>query len=170
VSDELYTPLQNFRMTFNYLHTILPEPDFLMVYRNALKEIEDWYWKYIITQNQFSAAGVSQLQTDLKLGLWKIGQKWVQKPENLTKRYLCYINESCALSLIYFRRLKEAIILLSLPLSNENESCQELMNALVKDQLEAIQSILNKINIQILSNGQIRDVLRRRNDMLYSWN
>jgi hypothetical protein len=152
VSDELYTPLQNFRMTFNYLHTILPEPDFLMVYRNALKEIEDWYWKYIITQNQFSAAGVSQLQTDLKLGLWKIGQKWVQKPENLTKR------------------LKEAIILLSLPLSNENESCQALMNALVKDQLEAIQSILNKINIQILSNGQIRDVLRRRNDMLYSWN
>jgi hypothetical protein len=85
MSDEIYAPLQDFRMTFTYLHKILPEPDFLIVYRKTLKEIEDWYLRNIITR-QLPMAGVDQLETDLKLGLWKIGQKWVQKPENLMKK------------------------------------------------------------------------------------
>lgn len=46
-----------------------------------------------------------------------------------------------------------------------------LMKALADiDQLEFVQKTLEKLGIEVLSNGQIRDVLRRRNDMLYSWN
>ncbi|KAI9256240.1 TIP-1 family-domain-containing protein [Sporodiniella umbellata] len=132
LSNELYTPLQDFLMTFNYLNTILPQHDFVVIYRNTLKEIEDWYWKQIITQNQFSAGGVLQLEVDLKLGLWKIGQRWIHKPENLTKR------------------LREAITLLSLPLSSEEQvSCQELMKALVDtNQLETVQKTLERINVE----------------------
>jgi hypothetical protein len=37
-------------------------------------------------------------------------------------------------------------------------------------QLAFVQESLQKLGIELLSNGQIRDVLRRRNDMLYSWN
>ena len=37
------------------------------------------------------------------------------------------------------------------------------------DQLEFVQETLAKLGIETLSNGQIRNVLRRRNDMLYSW-
>ncbi|RCH98219.1 hypothetical protein CU097_014935 [Rhizopus azygosporus] len=85
MSDEIYAPLQDFRMTFTFLNKILPEPDFLIVYRKTLKEIEDWYLRNIITR-QLPMTGVDQLETDLKLGLWKIGQKWVQKPENLMKK------------------------------------------------------------------------------------
>lgn len=73
-------------MAWNYLNSILPPSDFLSVFRRSLKEIEEWYWKNIITQSQFSAAGALQLETDLKLGLWKIAQRWTLKPENLTKQ------------------------------------------------------------------------------------
>lgn len=86
ISDELYEPLQDLRVTWNYLHSILPQVDFLIIYRQTLKEIEDWYWKHVLTQSQFSSSGALQLETDVKLGLWKVGQQWVLKPENLTKQ------------------------------------------------------------------------------------
>lgn len=86
ISDELYRPLQDLRVTWNYLYNTLPQTDFLIIYRKSLKEIENWYWKNIITQSQFSTTGACQLETDLKQGLWKIGQKWVSKPENFMKR------------------------------------------------------------------------------------
>jgi len=86
ISDELYRPLQDLRVTWNYLYNTLPQADFLIVYRKTLKEIENWYWKNIITQSQFSTTGAYQLETDMKQGLWKIGHKWVSKPENFMKR------------------------------------------------------------------------------------
>lgn len=73
-------------------------------------------------------------------------------------------------------RLKETIQLLTLPFSTEVTSqdlpsCDVLMKALADNrQLEFVQKTLEKLGIEVLSNGQIRDVLRRRNDMLYSWN
>ncbi|CEP12104.1 hypothetical protein [Parasitella parasitica] len=155
ISDELYRPLQDLRVIWNYLYNTLPQADFLIVYRQILKEIENWYWKNIITQSQFSATGASQLETDLKQGLWKVGQKWVLKPEN------------------FMKRLKETIQLLTLPFSSEQSdfpSCSVLMKALAnKDQLEPVKKTLAILGIEVLSNGEIRDVLRRRNDMLYSW-
>lgn len=63
--------------------------------------------------------------------------------------------------------------MLTLPFSSEQDSlsCDMLMKALADiDQLEFVQKTLEKLGIEVLSNGQIRDVLRRRNDMLYSWN
>ena len=49
-------------------------------------------------------------------------------------------------------------------------SCGDLMRALSDtNQLDYVQKILDSFGIELLSNGQIRDVLRRRNDMLYSW-
>ncbi|OBZ91658.1 RAD50-interacting protein 1 [Choanephora cucurbitarum] len=156
ISDELYKPLQDLRMTLNYLHRTLPQPEFLSLFRQLMKEIEEWYWKNVITASQFSGAGALQLETDIKFGLWKIGQRWVNKPENYTKR------------------LKEAIQLLTLPFEQQSgtdsSSCGDLMRALSDtSQLEFIQKMLDKLGIEVLSNGQIRDVLRRRNDMLYSW-
>ncbi|RCI04595.1 hypothetical protein CU098_012657, partial [Rhizopus stolonifer] len=155
ISDELYKPLQDLRMTWNYLYRILPQAEFLIIFKQILKEIEDWYWKHIIASSQFSPQGALQLETDIKSGLWKIAQRWSKKPENYTKK------------------LKEAIQLLTLPFEqadNDLPSCGVLMKALSDtNQLEPVQTILDKLGIEVLSNSQIRDVLRRRNDMLYSW-
>lgn len=86
ISDELYRPLQDLRVTFNYLYNTLPVSEFLIIYKKTMKEIEEWYWKHIITQSQFSKFGALQLECDLKQGLWKVGQRWVSKPENFTRQ------------------------------------------------------------------------------------
>ncbi|KAI8366458.1 TIP-1 family-domain-containing protein [Choanephora cucurbitarum] len=178
ISDELYKPLQDLRMTLNYLHRTLPQPEFLSLFRQLMKEIEDWFWKNVITASQFSGAGALQLETDIKFGLWKVGQRWVNKPENYTKRQalsafmiVIFIDH---LPAFLFLRLKEAIQLLTLPFEQQSgtdsSSCGDLMRALSDtSQLEFVQKMLDKLGIEVLSNGQIRDVLRRRNDMLYSW-
>lgn len=58
-----------------------------------------------------------------------------------------------------------------MPLENNDlPSCQELMKSLSDDsKFEFVQKTLATLGIEVLSNGQIRDVLRRRNDLLFSW-
>lgn len=66
---------------------------------------------------------------------------------------------------------------MTLPFSSEAQkdtdipSCDVLMKALADPkQSEFVQKTLDKLGIDVLNNTQIRNVLRRRNDMLYSWN
>jgi hypothetical protein len=86
VSDSLYQPLQRLLVSCKYLHNTYPQSSFLSMYKNISLGIEDWYWRNIITKNQFSPSGVEQLETDLRSGFWKIGKRLVNKPENYTRR------------------------------------------------------------------------------------
>ncbi|CAO3625199.1 unnamed protein product [Cunninghamella blakesleeana] len=160
VSNSLYQPLQGLWTLLKYMHHVYPQVHFLSIYKQISSGIEDWYWRHIITKNQFSPYGVNQLEADLNLGLWKIGKRVVNKPEN------------------YTRRLKEALQVFHLPLttsSTEKEktylSCSLLLKALADpEQQPQVQETLDHLGIDTLSNSEIRDVLRRRNDMLNSWN
>ncbi|KAI8099357.1 TIP-1 family-domain-containing protein [Halteromyces radiatus] len=157
VSDSLYQPLQGFWVSCHYLQKAYPASDFLSMYKHISLGIEDWYWRNIITKNQFSPYGVQQLETDLRLGLWKIGKRLVSKPEN------------------YTRRLKEALQVFTLPISSSSTTDyllgKELMTSLTDtDKHTQVQATLEYLGIDTLTNSEIRDVLRRRNDMLNSWN
>ncbi|CAO3590201.1 unnamed protein product [Absidia cylindrospora] len=157
VSDSLYQPLQGLLVSCKYLNKAYPQSSFIFMYKQISLGIEDWYWRNIITKNQFSPYGVQQLETDLRSGLWKIGKRLVNKPEN------------------YMRRLKEALQVFTLPMSStaaESQlSCDHLMKSLADPcQLSQVQADLESLGIDTLTNGEIRDVLRRRNDMLNSWN
>ncbi|KAI8340234.1 TIP-1 family-domain-containing protein, partial [Chlamydoabsidia padenii] len=156
VLDSLYRPLQSLLVSCKYLHKTYPQSNFLSMYKHISLGIEDWYWRNIVTKNQFSPSGVQQLETDLRSGLWKIGKRLVNKPEN------------------YTRRLKEALQVFTLPMSSSapksNASCDHLMKLLVdQDQHAQAQVILDTLGIDTLTITEIRDVLRRRNDMLNSW-
>ncbi|KAG0176220.1 hypothetical protein DFQ29_006407 [Apophysomyces sp. BC1021] len=164
ISSDLYRPLQDLRIACNFLYSTLPLPDYTSVYRRISQEIEDWYWGHVITQNQFSKQGSSQLETDLQLGFWKTGRQWIRKPENYTKR------------------LKETLKLLVLTFNttttdHDNSETQTsltydtFMKALVDtSQKSMIQEELDRLGIEVLNYNQIRDVLRRRSDTLCSWN
>ncbi|KAI8366626.1 TIP-1 family-domain-containing protein [Radiomyces spectabilis] len=164
ISSELYKPLQDLRLTCGYLHQTLPNTAFIRIYRNIAKEIEEWYWRNIITNTQFSVHDGLQLEADLRLGLWKVTKRWVNKPENYTKR------------------LKEAIKLLTLPFGtaatddgltvHDPTVCCEALMTFLNDPSQSFKltAALEQLGIDVLTHSQIRDVLRRRNDMLYSWN
>jgi hypothetical protein len=71
-------------------------------------------------------------------------------------------------------RLKEALQVFTLPMSTSapdpHLSCDQLMKSLAdRDQHSETQAILEILGIDTLTNSEIRDVLRRRNDMLNSW-
>ncbi|KAI7866127.1 RINT-1/TIP-20 [Spinellus fusiger] len=163
ISPELYLPLQGFRLSCHLLYTTLPLSNYLTIYKAISDEIGEWYWRSIITQNQFSKHGSLQLQVDLEYGLWKSGKQWVKQPEN------------------YMKRLKEASQLLTISFDTNESSDKDIarcelpydifMKALtIPEQRSIVQIELDRLGIEVLTFAQIRDVLRRRNDTLHNWN
>ncbi|KAF7726924.1 hypothetical protein EC973_008219 [Apophysomyces ossiformis] len=160
--EEIFLPVAKDSQSFSLFSRVLMDCEALTERIEKILEIEDWYWRYVITQNQFSKQGSLQLEVDLQLGLWKTGKQWVRKPENYTKR------------------LKETLKLLTLSFNATNgEATSELhtflpydefMKALMDASEKArIQKELDRLGIELLSYSQVRDVLRRRSDMLCSW-
>ncbi|ORX50102.1 hypothetical protein DM01DRAFT_1325062 [Hesseltinella vesiculosa] len=139
VSSSLYPALQELWLGLKYLHQQYPAHSFLQMFKAVSAGIEDHFWRNVMTKNQFSADGIQQLATDIQLGLWKVGQRVVKRPEN------------------YARRLKEALQLLTL----SKEECREAM-----DRLTSKTTTLDQLGIDTLTTNEVRDVIRRRNDML----
>ncbi|CAO3666413.1 unnamed protein product [Umbelopsis ramanniana] len=163
ISAELYRPVGDLKRNLNYLASALPPPVFHPLLRNILFDLDDWFWKNIVVAHQFSRQGGYQLQLDVSIGIWQTVKVWVKKPENFTKR------------------LKEALILLTLPSSttaNTSQSsvsdprltCTFLINAISNgDQEEDVADICNALSMERLDVAQIREVLRRRSDVAAGW-
>ncbi|KAH8548325.1 TIP-1 family-domain-containing protein, partial [Umbelopsis sp. PMI_123] len=163
ISAELYRPVADLKRNLNYLASALPTTLFHSVLRNILIEIDDWFWKNIVTAHQFSRQGGYQLQLDVSIGVWQTARAWVKKPENST------------------RRLKEALILLTLPsittantgqtsASDPRLTCTFLINAISNgDQDDDVRDIVYALAIERLDVAQIREVLRRRSDVAAGW-
>lgn len=86
ISAELYQPLQNFKSSCEFLSTQMPYADFVNILRKLYTGIEDWHMRNIIAPNRLSEDATQQLRKDLELGLWKMGRRWISKPENFTRR------------------------------------------------------------------------------------
>lgn len=86
ISAELYQPLQNFKSSCEFLSTQMPSADFVNILRELYTGIEDWHMRNIIAPNRLSEDATQQLRKDLELGLWKVGRRWISKPENFTRR------------------------------------------------------------------------------------
>ncbi|KAI7882471.1 hypothetical protein K492DRAFT_127596 [Lichtheimia hyalospora FSU 10163] len=86
LSSELYQPLQNFRLSCNFLSCNLPTTEFITVYRRLSVEIEDWHMRNIIAPNRLTQSALKTLANDLELGLWSTGRQWITKPENYMRK------------------------------------------------------------------------------------
>ena len=86
LSSELYQPLQNFRLSCNFLACNLPTTEFITVYRRLSVEIEDWHMRNIIAPNRLTQSALKTLANDLELGLWSTGRQWITKPENYMRK------------------------------------------------------------------------------------
>ncbi|KAG9295333.1 hypothetical protein G9A89_013362 [Geosiphon pyriformis] len=107
ISSELYTPLSQLTHILTFLANSLPSRIFIHIYKELSKELEEYLWERVLMKIQFSEMGGKQFEVDMVKGLFMIGRRWIKKPEN------------------YFRRLRDACILLTLPssvqLPNESE-------------------------------------------------
>lgn len=86
LSTELYQPLQSLQVSCGHVSSILPQADFSVLLQDVYLKLEEWHLRNIIAPNRLDRDALNQLERDLELGLWKVGRRWVMKPENYMKR------------------------------------------------------------------------------------
>ncbi|KAM3583169.1 hypothetical protein VKS41_004920 [Umbelopsis sp. WA50703] len=164
ITPELYRPVADLKRNLAFLSSTLPSSLFHTVLRNILLEIDDWFWKNMITIHQFTRQGGYQLKLDVSVGIWQTTRSWTKKPENHTKR------------------IKESLILLTLPSSTNTSTanqtsvydprftCDFLINALSDvGQQNVMEETLESLAIDRLEIDQVRQVLRHRCDVAAGW-
>ncbi|CAG8788556.1 17346_t:CDS:2, partial [Cetraspora pellucida] len=87
LSSELYTPLSDLAHSLTFLSNHLPTRVFKSIYKEISKETEDYLWNRVLMRNQFSEMGGRQFEVDMIKGLFTVGKRWVQKPENYSRKY-----------------------------------------------------------------------------------
>ncbi|EXX69896.1 uncharacterized protein OCT59_005441 [Rhizophagus irregularis] len=159
LSPELYTPLSDLAHSLTFLSNNLPDRIFKHIYKDVSKELEDYLWDRILMKKHFSEMGGCQFEVDMEKGLFTIGKRWIRKPEN------------------YFRRLKDACILLTLPANHskiesksddksQQRTLSQVISMLSDDELEpiAIPKMLENFGVYHLTPKEAIDVIERRVD------
>ncbi|RIA95802.1 TIP-1 family-domain-containing protein [Glomus cerebriforme] len=161
LSPELYTPLSDLAHSLTFLSNNLPDRIFKYIYKDVSKELEDYLWDRILMRKHFSEMGGCQFEVDMEKGLFTIGKRWIRKPES------------------YFRRLRDACILLTLPANNskieskssdkksQQKTLSQVVSMLSDDELEpkAIPRILENLGVYHLTPKEAIDVIERRVDL-----
>ncbi|RHZ68896.1 hypothetical protein Glove_292g60 [Diversispora epigaea] len=161
LSSELYAPLSDLAHSLTFLSNNLPIRIFKLIYKEISKELEENLWDRVLMRNQFSEMGGRQFKVDCEKGLFTVGRRWIQKPES------------------YFRRLKDACILLTLPstrqitlvgeqskVDSRQKTLEQIVSVLFDEELEptAISRMLESIGIYHLSQKEAKEVVGRRVD------
>ncbi|CAJ0830798.1 5447_t:CDS:10 [Entrophospora sp. SA101] len=163
LSPDLYAPLSDLAQSFNFLSNNLPTRIFKLIFKEVSEELQGYIWDRILMRNQFSEMGGFQFKADMEKGLFFIGKRWVKKPEN------------------YFKRIKEACILLTLPSKknikptvnhdNNDEDKRSKQNSLsyvtsilYNEEVEPIEitRMLENLGIHHLSAKEAKDIVERR--------
>lgn len=87
LSPELYAPLSDLAHSLTFLSNNLPIRIFKLIYKEISKELEEYLWDRVLMRNQFSEMGGWQFRVDMEKGLFTVGRRWIQKPENYFRRY-----------------------------------------------------------------------------------
>lgn len=69
MSRQLAQPIKTISSLLTFLYRFFAPHDYVRVVRLFAKDLEQYYWNYIISANQFSHSGGIQLQKD-------IGELW----------------------------------------------------------------------------------------------
>ncbi|CAI2172787.1 4940_t:CDS:10 [Funneliformis geosporum] len=160
LSPELYMPLSDLAHSLTFLSNNLPDRIFKHIYKDVSKELEDHLWDRILMRNQFSEMGGWQFEIDMEKGLFTIGKRWIRKPES------------------YFRRLRDACILLTLPANQsplesecnnkkpKQKTLSQVISVLFDDELEqtTVSRMLENLGVYHLTSKEAKNVIGRRVD------
>lgn len=86
-SRQLSQPIKHISSLLTFLYNFFSPHDYIRVVRLFAKDLEKYYWNYIISANQFSYSGGIQLQKD-------IGELWAafRLPSEISfRRYVLFI-------------------------------------------------------------------------------
>ncbi|KAJ1651686.1 hypothetical protein IWQ61_007809 [Dispira simplex] len=138
LSVELAGALTALNHAFTYLAQHLPDVVFQKLYRDFALAVDDFLYYRVILAHTFSFMGALQLTLDLTHGLWSLATMWISKPAN------------------FYRKTKEAVLLLSLPLGESRQS--EDASSLVVMRESLINSLIPAAIVPDRTNENFPDV------------
>lgn len=153
LTAELDATIQQLDSYFSFLYKVLAQAPLRRIVRQLALSLQAFFWDNILMRNSFSFSVAAQFARDLD-AVWNVMDKYLGQGQGA----------------IGMRKLKEALMLLTLPISgseNEDEKDQETMglweveHKIFKSN-ESGREVLEGLGLEVLSEADARNVLERR--------
>lgn len=154
LTAELDTTVQKLDTYLSFLSQVLAQAPLRRIARQLALSIQAFFWDNVLMRNSFSSSGAAQLAKDIDV------------VSNVMDRYL---GQGQAASGI--RKLKEALILLTLPAlegkigenekSREDMGLWEIERKIFKSN-ESGREVMDELGLEVLTEAEARNVLERR--------
>ena len=152
LSAELDATVQQLNEYLSFLAKVLSQAPLRRVSRHIALIIQTYLWDSVLMRNTFSASGIAQFQRDVD-AVWGTIDRWVGEGQGEMS----------------MRKLKEALILMKLPVETEDGSegdkdvgptLQEVDRKVFEDQVGA-REVLDELGFEVLELRDVRNVLQR---------
>lgn len=152
LSAELDATIQQLDNYFSFLYKVLAQAPLRRIVRQLALSLQAFFWDNILMRNSFSLSGGAQLTRDLE-AIWNVMDKYLGQGQGA----------------IGMRKLKEALILLTLPISgseskDEDQETVDMWEVEHKlfESNESGREVLEGLGLNVLSEADARNVLERR--------
>ena len=152
LSAELDATVQQLDEYLSFLAKVLSQVPLRRIVRHIALIIQTYLWDSVLMRNTFSASGIAQFQRDID-AVWGTIDRWVGERQGEMS----------------MRKLKEALILMQLPVQNKNgnegdkdvsPTLQEVDRKVFEDQVGA-REVLDELGFEVLELRDVRNVLQR---------
>lgn len=158
LTAELDTTVQQLNEYLSYLSKVLAQAPLRRIVRQLALSIQTFFWDYVLMRYTFSASGIAQFRRDVE-AIWESVDRWLGEGQGE----------------LGMRKLKEALLLLGLPVKNGKSEDQrdeedidlglwEVEKRMFRSE-ESGREVLEELGLEILSESDARHVLERRIDL-----
>ena len=157
LTAELDGPVQQLNEYLSFLYKVLAQAPLRRIVRQLALAMQSFLWDHVLMRYTFSTGGTAQFRRDVE-AIWGTIDRWLGEAQGGTA----------------MRKLKEGLTLLSLPVKGaegggaaEGATGPDLweVEKRVFRSNESGREVLDELGLQVLSEGDARNVLERRLEM-----
>ena len=155
LTAELDATVQQLNEYLSFLSKILAQVALRRIVRQVALTMQAFLWDHVLMRYSFSASGIAQYRRDIE-ALWETMDRWLGEGQ----------------SEMGMRKLKEGLVLLSLPVKSDRSNndgggetnapdLSEVEKRIFRSN-ESGREVLEELGLEVLSESEARNVLERR--------
>lgn len=158
LTAELDATVQQLHSFLSFLSKVLAQAPLRRIVRQVMLAMQSFLWDHVLIRYTFSSAGIAQFSRDVE-AIWETTDRWLGGAQGQ----------------LGMRKLKEALVLLALPVKAEVEGEEEEKDAVglglwevekrVFRSNESGREVLEELGLEVLSESDARNVLERKIEM-----
>lgn len=151
LTAELDTTVQQVNEYLSFLSKVLAQAPLRRIVRQVALAMQTFLWDHVLMRYTFSTGGIAQFQRDVE-AIWDTMDKRLGEGQGE----------------LGMRKLREALVLLGLPVKSEEEDGDEVKLGLWEVEKRVFRSnesgreVLEELGLEVLSESEARNVLERR--------